>query len=107
MLELEARRQRLLGHLELFRTRLGGREAVLELVPRLRERLCERVRRVPRHPAEEFGGRRNRAELRSRLRLPTEAVRRQSCKKVARRRRRDERPDQMPAAALVLARCTL
>src|SRR5579884_3796690 len=43
MLELEARRERGLGHLELLGARLCGREAVLELVSRLRQRLRERV----------------------------------------------------------------
>src|SRR5690349_2800146 len=43
MLELEARLERGLGHLELRSARLGRREAVLELVPRLRESPRERV----------------------------------------------------------------
>src|SRR6476646_2600492 len=91
MLELEARGQRGLGHLELRRRRLGGREPVLELVTRLRERLSERVRRVPRHPAEELGGGGDRAELRDRLRLAPPVLGRQSSEGVADRRGDQER----------------
>jgi hypothetical protein len=38
MLELEARRQRGFGDLELLGSRLGGREPMLQLVTRPRER---------------------------------------------------------------------
>src|SRR5205085_5116141 len=68
MLELEARSERRLGNLELLGAGLGGREAVLELVSRLRQCLREQVVRVSRHPAEELGGGRDRADLGSRLR---------------------------------------
>ena len=107
MLELEARLERRLGHLELLGARLRGREAVLELVPRLRQRLRERVLRVPRHPAEELGGRGDRAELGSRLRLAPLALRREPGQDVADGGRDDQRPDEVPAAALVLARGAL
>src|SRR5215470_1050911 len=94
MLELEARLERGLGHLELLGTRFRGREAVLELVPRLRQRPCERVRGMPRHPAEELGGGRNRTELGSSLRLPPMPLRREARKNVADRGGRNQRPDE-------------
>jgi hypothetical protein len=47
MLELEARLERRLGHLELLGSRLRRREAVLELVSRLREGPRERMLGMP------------------------------------------------------------
>ena len=67
-------RERGLGHLELLRRRLGGREPVLELVAGLRERLGERCAGVARHPAEELGRRRDRAELRRRARAAAQPL---------------------------------
>ena len=90
MLELEARLERGLGHLELLGARLGGREAVLELVARLRERPRERLLRMPRHPAEELGCRGDRADLRDRLRLRFGALGREPGEDVP-DRGRDER----------------
>src|SRR5581483_6979944 len=107
MLELEALRERSLGDLELVRRRLGGREAVLELVAGLRERPRERIVRVPRHPAEQLRGGGDRADLRDGLRLAPVPLGREARERVPDGRSRDERPDEMPAAALVLARRAL
>src|SRR5579884_1763661 len=107
MLELEARLEGRLGHLELLGARLRRREAVLELVARLCQSLRERMRGVARHPAEELGGRRDRTDLGRRLRLTAHPLRRQPGQDVADGRRRDERTDEMPPAAFVLARGAL
>ena len=106
-LELEARGERRLGDLELRRRRLGGREAVLELVAGLRERLRDGIARVARHPAEDLGRGGDRADLRGGARVVAHALRREPCEHVADRRGGDERADQMSAAALVLLRRAL
>src|SRR3954471_20007839 len=64
MLELEARGESSLRDIELFRRWLRGREAVLQLVTRLRERLREQVAGVARHPAEDLRRCRNCSDLR-------------------------------------------
>src|SRR5690242_14258965 len=69
MLELEAGRERSLGDLQLLGRRLGRGETVLQLVPRLRERLRHRVVGIARHPAEDLRRRSERAELRGCARL--------------------------------------
>src|SRR5579884_2818850 len=102
MLELEARGQRRLGDLELLGARLRGREAVLELVARLGQRTRERMRRMPRHPAEELGRRGERAELGDDLRVTPQRLRRETGQAAPERRGGDERPYQVTAAALVL-----
>jgi hypothetical protein len=107
MLELEARLERRLGHLELLGSRLCRREAVLELVTRLGEPLCERMIGMPVHPAEELGGRGDRADLGDGLRLPPVPFRRQAGENVAHGGRGDQRPDEMATAALVLSRRAL
>src|SRR6266545_2251983 len=60
LLELEAGRQSCLGDLDLLWRRLGGGQAVLQLVPRLGERAGEALLRVADHPAEDLrrGGQR-------------------------------------------------
>ena len=80
---------------------------MLELVSRLRQRLREQVVRVPRHPAEELGGHGDRANLGRHLRLTALALRREPGQNVGDRGRREERPDEMPAATLVLFRRAL
>src|SRR5579884_3286680 len=107
MLELEARGERRLGHLELLGARLRGREAVLELVPGLRQRLRQRMRRVAGHPAEELRRGRERAELRGDLGVPAQPLGRQAGQGVAEGGGGDERSHQVAAAALVLARGAL
>src|SRR3954453_6410124 len=107
MLELEARLERRLGHLELLGAGLRGREAVLELMSRLRQRPREKILGVPRHPAEELGCRRNRADLRSRLRALPVLLRREPGEDVGDRGRGDKRADEMPTTALVLLRRAL
>src|SRR5262252_3828544 len=107
MLELEARLERRLGHLELFGARLRRREAVLKLVSRLPQRPRQRILGVPRHPAEELGGRCDGTDLGGCLRLAPVPLRREPGENVAGRGRDEERPDEMPAAALVLARGAL
>ena len=102
MLELEARLERRLGHLELLGARLRRRVAVLELVSRLRQCPRERMLRVPRHPAEELGCRTDRTDLRNCLRMLSVPLRREPGEDVADRRRNEERAHEMPAAALVL-----
>jgi hypothetical protein len=54
--------------LELLGGRLGGRETMLELVTRPRERLRERAIRVASHPAEELRRGRERTEHRAHAR---------------------------------------
>src|SRR5712691_9793481 len=51
MLELEARRERGLGDLQLLGRRLGRGQSVLQLVPGLRERLRQDVAGIACHPA--------------------------------------------------------
>src|SRR5712691_727092 len=102
MFELEAGGEGCLGDLELLRRRLGRGEAVLQLVSRLRQCLRERVARIARHPAEDLRRGSDRADLRGGTRLVAHALGRKPCEHVADRRRRDERSDEVPAAALVL-----
>src|SRR5437762_8246514 len=75
MFELEARGECCLRDLELLRRRLGRREAVLQLVARLRERAREGVARIARHPAEDLGRGGDRPELRDGARLIPQARR--------------------------------
>src|SRR5207302_10574603 len=93
MLELEARLERRLGHLELLGARLRRRKAVLKLVSRLPERPRERIVRVPRHPAEELRRRGDRTELSGRLCLAPVPLRRKPGEDVAGRGRDEKRPD--------------
>src|SRR5215470_14358825 len=104
MLELEARLERRLRHLELVGTRLRSREAVLELVSGLRQRPREQMIRVPRHPAEKLGGCDDRSDLGGRLCLTPVPLGSEAGKNVADRRSDDQRSHEMPATALVLAR---
>src|SRR5438128_2455825 len=83
MLEREARGERRLGDLQLRLVRLRGRDAVLQLVAGLRQRLRDGILLI--------------AQALGRLRRED----------VADRRRQDERPDQVAAAALVLLRRAL
>ena len=62
---------------------------------------------MARHPAEDLRRRSKRAELRGGARAAARTLRRETGEHVADRRRRDERPDQMAAAALVLLRRAL
>src|SRR5438552_2244976 len=52
--ELEAGSEGGLCDLELLRRRLGRGEPVLQLMPRLRQRLCDEVVGIARHPAEDL-----------------------------------------------------
>ena len=102
MLELQAGGERRLGDLELLRGRLGGGEPVLQLVAGPRERARERLVRVARHPAEELGRGRDRAELSRGAGRAPQVLRRLGGQRAADRRARDERAEQVRAAALVL-----
>src|SRR3954468_14988556 len=62
---------------------------------------------MSRHPAEELGRRGDRTDLGSRLRGAPMPLGSEAGEDVPDRGRRDERPDEMSAAALVLARRTL
>src|SRR4051812_13795724 len=102
MLECEARGERGLRDLQLLRRRLRRREPVLQLVPGLRQPLREQVVGMTRHPAEELRGRGERAELR---RCACRLLQPLGCEPgecVADRGRREQRADEMSAAALVL-----
>src|ERR1022692_1937741 len=99
-LEREARGERGFRHLQLLRRRFGGREPVLERVPRPGKRLRDGMARVPRHPAEDLRGRGERAELRRRAGRFACTFRREAGENVPRRRRQHERPDEVSAAAL-------
>ena len=103
MLELEARGKCGLGDLQLLGRRLRGGQSVLQLVPRLRERLRHEVARdcAP-------SSRRSRSTPRRRRTAPPRAP---GCACAAGAKfastlpiagRRDERADEMAAAALVL-----
>src|SRR5256885_10780987 len=107
MLELEARRQRGLGHLELVGGRLRRREAMLGLVSGLRECPGKRVRRVPLHPAEELGRGGDSTELGRSLRLAPQPLGCERGESVPDRGRGDEWTDQVAATTLVLARRAL
>src|SRR5881628_1353477 len=107
MLELQAGGQRGLGDLELLGRRLRRREAVLELMAGRRERMRHTTLRVARHPAEDLGRRAERADLRSRTRGIPPALGRARRERVADRGGREQRADQVRAAALVLLRARL
>src|SRR3954452_13898786 len=64
MLEREAGGERGLRNLELGLGRLRRRDPVLQLVPRLRERLRDEMVGMPCHPAEDLRRRRDRSDLR-------------------------------------------
>src|SRR6266851_985980 len=102
MLELEAGGERGLCDLELLRRRLRRRKPVLKLVAGLRQRLRDEIVRMPGHPAEDLRRRGERTELSCRAGAVARALRRKPGEQVADGRRRDQRADQMPAAALVL-----
>src|SRR5579862_2081858 len=102
VLELEARGERGLGDLELLGRRLCGREPMLELVARLRQRLRHGVAGVARHPAEDLRRRGERAELGRAASMVADVRGRETGKRISHRRRHHERADEMTAAALVL-----
>src|SRR5712691_556922 len=102
MLELEARRERGLGDLQLLGRRLGRGQSVLQLVPGLRERLRQDVAGIACHPAEDLGRCGDRADLGRAARMPAEPQRREVRKQVSDRRRRHEWAHEVAAAALVL-----
>src|SRR5882757_6880280 len=95
MFELEAGGECCLRDLELLRRRLGRREAVLQLVSRLRKRLRERVARVARHPTEDLGRSGDRAELRCGARLVAHTHGREPGEHVADGRCGDEWADEV------------
>src|SRR3954452_3297505 len=102
MLELEARGESSLRDIELFQRWLRGREAVLQLVARLRERLREQVAGIACHPAKDLRRRSDRPDLRRGAGVPAMLHRREPGKDVPDARGRDEGPDEVAAAALVL-----
>src|SRR5687768_10400426 len=102
-LEAEALRQSGLGDLELIRRWIGGREPVLELMPRLRKSFRNGMLRVPDHPRKNLRRRRKRAQ-RSRSASEAACLGRKSRREgVAEGESEDERPDEVRAAPLVLA----
>src|SRR3954468_4824039 len=107
MLEREARGERGLRDLQLLRRRLGGREPMLQLVTGLRQPLREQVVGMTRHPAEELRRRGERAELRGGACRLLQPLGREAGERVADRGRREQRADEMSAAALVLLRRTV
>src|SRR3954469_6674802 len=107
MLELQAGGQRGFGDLELLGRRLRGRDPVLELLAGLREGMRDAALRVARHPAEDLRRRAERADLRSRARGVAPALGRARRERVADRGCREQRADQVGAAALVLLRARL
>src|SRR5205823_3721602 len=106
-LELQTRGEGSVGDLDLRGRRLRGGETVLQLVPRLRERAGERLVGITDHPAEDLRRRCERSELRGKSRGGTQMLRRSGRQRVADRRRRKERADEVRAAALVLLRAQL
>src|SRR5258706_4915443 len=102
MFELEAGGECCLRDLELLRRRLGRGEAVLELVPRLRQRLGDEVLRVARHPAEDLRRGGDCADLRGRARAFAQPVGREPGENVADGRRCNQRSDEMATTPLVL-----
>src|SRR5262245_17603261 len=102
ILEREARCERRLRNLELVGRRLGCREAVLELVPRLGERLRERMVGVAHHPREDLRRDRDRCHRGEAPRGEPELTRRPRGEEVADRERSEERADEVRAAAFVL-----
>src|SRR6266511_3956014 len=104
MLELEAGGQCGLRHLELLRRRLRGGEAVLELVARPSERLRQRALRVPHHPAEDLGGGCHGSDRRGQSGWAPKVRRCPRRQRGAHGGGNQQRPDQMGAAAFVLAR---
>src|SRR5207253_5605207 len=101
---LEARTQSRLGDLELLGRRLRGRDPVLKLVPRPAERPRERVVGVALHPGEDLRRGGKRSDGRRRARGGAEALWRPRREDVAGRCRREQRADEVRAAALVLPR---
>src|SRR5581483_5224546 len=105
--ELQARGEGRLGHLELLGRRFARAEPVLELVARPCERPRERMRRVPRHPAEDLGRRDERAERRGGLRGGPEPARYAVGGEVPGGGREEHRADEVRPTALVLLRARL
>src|SRR5579862_1045231 len=103
----QTRLERCVGHLELSVRRLVGAEAVLELVAGARESPRERMRRVPRHPAEDLRRRGDRADDGCSLRRLSVALRRPVGGEARRRGGDEHRADEMRAAPLVLLRARL
>src|SRR5437667_6459678 len=107
MFQLQASGKRGLGDLELLRRGLFGREPVLELVARLRERAREPVVWIADHPAEELGGDSDGAELGGRAGRAAQVLRRARGEHAAHGRADQERADDVRTAALVLLAAAL